>query len=250
MKLLFDRGNSSVKWAAVEADQWQAEGRLELDGDGHVRPADLQALPQPDSLWLASVARDERDAQLAEQLQQQWDLPVQRVVTRASACGVRCAYAEPARLGVDRWLAVLAAHAGGRDAVVIDAGTAITVDAVRAGGEHLGGVIAPGIGLMRRSLYASTDRIPDEGEATVEFLGRDTRAAVSSGTLQAAAGMINAVVRRLQGELDAECRILLTGGDAERLRPLLEFEPELRPRLVLEGLLRAAACDEPQARDD
>ena len=228
-----------MKWAVHDDDKWVAEGRLQLDADGHVGANDLAALPAAEEWWLASVARDERDAALVAQLESARDIAVQRIVTESRAAGVTCAYAEPSRLGVDRWLAVIAAHEPQRPAIVIDAGTAITIDAVDGNGIHLGGLIAPGIGLMRHALYTRTDRIPDEGEIDTNLLGGDTRAAVSGGTLHAAAGYIDRVVGKLL-VVDAGMRCLLTGGDAERLRPLLDVATEYHPRLVLDGMRRVA----------
>ncbi|MDX1443299.1 MAG: type III pantothenate kinase [Gammaproteobacteria bacterium] len=250
MQLFLDRGNSSVKWGAWQ-DGWQAGGRLPLDAEGHVAAAALAELPAAHSIWLASVARDERDAALVEQLESARELQVQRIVTEAEAAGVRCAYAEPWRLGVDRWLAVIAAYEPGSPAVVVDAGTAITIDAVSGDGRHLGGLIAPGIGLMRSSLYANTDRIPDEDDALDEgsgdLLGRETRSAVSSGTLHAAAGLVDRVVARLAAA-DPATRLLITGGDAERLQAHLDHAMEFHPRLVLDGMRRIAEAREEERR--
>lgn len=240
MKLFLDRGNSGVKWGAHDDSGWVSEGRLALDERGHVPDVELQRLPQPSAAWLASVARDERDAVLVEQLEAAWKLTLRRITTSASAAGVRCAYAEPSRLGVDRWLGVLAGYQPGITTIVIDAGTAITIDAVGPDGEHRGGLIAPGIGLMRRALYTQTDRIPDEGEVDVELLGRDTRSAVSGGVLQACAGFIDRVAGQLLETSGPQARCLLTGGDAARLQPLLQTGVDIRPRLILEGMLRAA----------
>lgn len=239
MQLFLDRGNSSVKWGAWE-NGWQQEGRLPLDADGHVPDAALAKLPDATAIWLASVARDERDAALVAQLEAARQLTLQRIVTEAEAAGVRCAYADPARLGVDRWLAVIAAFEPGRPAVVVDAGTAITIDAVDGEGRHLGGLIAPGIGLMRHALFNNTDRIPDEGDEVPELLGQDTRTAVSGGTLHAAAGLVDRVVARLRDETPA-IRLLLTGGDAPTLQAHLAHEMEYHPRLVLDGMRRVAA---------
>src|SRR5690606_18274094 len=123
-----------------------------------------------------------------------------RLRTAAETCGVRCAYADPARLGVDRWLAVVAAYRDpGGPAVVFDCGTAITVDAVTTAGEHLGGLIIPGIQLMRRALYGSTAGISDEGdEGDVGLLARDTRSAVCGGSLYAAIAFMQHVAAELR----------------------------------------------------
>lgn len=236
MKLFFDVGNSRVKWAAWDGARWVAEGNIPSDVEP---PMDwIKAVPKPDEIWLASVSAETRVARLSEACETAFDITPQRVRTPTAACGVRCAYGEPARLGVDRWLAVVAAFTEtGGPAIVFDCGTAITVDAVRADGEHLGGLIMPGITLMRRALYGSTANIPDEGEGiNVGLLARDTRSAVSGGTLYAAVAFMQHVAAELRDHLGALTPVLLTGGDAERLRPLLSPEFEWRPRLVLDGM--------------
>lgn len=239
MKLFFDVGNSRVKWAAWDGARWVAEGNISSDAEP---PVDwLKAVPKPDEIWLASVSAETRVARLTEASETAFDVTPQRLRTPAAASGVRCAYADPARLGVDRWLAVVAAFVEtGGPAIVFDCGTAITVDAVRVDGEHLGGLIMPGITLMRRALYGSTANIPDEGpaegEGDVGLLARDTRSAVSGGTLYAAVAFMQHVAAELRGHFGAGTRVLLTGGDAERLRPLLSPDFEWRPRLVLDGM--------------
>lgn len=235
MKLFFDVGNSRVKWAAWDGARWVAEGNIPSDAEP---PVDwIKAVPKPDEIWLASVSAETRVARLGEACETAFGVTPQRLRTPVEGRGVRCAYADPARLGVDRWLAVVAAFVEtGGPAIVFDCGTAITVDAVRADGEHLGGLIMPGIGLMRRALYGSAANIPDEGEGDVGLLARDTRSAVSGGTLYAAVAFMQHVAAELRGHLGGQTKVLLTGGDAERLRPLLSPDFEWRPRLVLDGM--------------
>lgn len=237
LKLFIDIGNSRLKWAAWDGAEWQAEGSVAADAD----PADwLGAVPRPDGVWIASVSAEARVARAIEACEARWNIIPARLRTPAAACGVRCAYAEPARLGIDRWLAVVAAFRAARDAaVVFDCGTAITMDAVTADGEHLGGLIIPGISLMRRALYGSTAGIPDEGEeGDVGLLARDTRSAVSGGSLYAAVAFMQRVAGELRTHLGPRARVFLTGGDAARLQPLLnDGEVEWRPRLVMEGML-------------
>lgn len=249
MKLFLDRGNSSIKWGAHDGTQWVAGGRLVLGVDDN---ADFSALPTPDAVFYASVASAARDVAMLDRLSHAWQCPVKLVETSSEAAGVRCAYADPSRLGVDRWLAVLAAFQPGVTSIAVDAGTAITIDAVGPDGLHLGGLIAPGISLMQRALYSNTDRIPDEGDAGIDvpFLGRDTREAVIGGSVQAAAGFIDRVVSELRTTHGETTRCLLTGGDGERLRSELRNEFEWRPRLVLDGMLRIANESAVAAQED
>lgn len=239
MKLFFDIGNSRLKWAAWDGARWEAEGSVAADAEPL---ADwIVSMPRPTDIWIASVGADDRVARVADVCQRSFRIAPVRLRTPVSACGVRCAYAEPSRLGIDRWLGVVAAFLEtGGPVVVFDCGTAITVDAVKADGEHLGGLITPGISLMRRALYGSTAGIPDEGPAEgawdVGLLARDTRSAVTGGSLYAAVAFMTHVAAELRAHLGERARILVTGGDAERLRALLSADFEWRPRLVMDGM--------------
>jgi type III pantothenate kinase len=159
-------------------------------------------------------------------------------VSSASAAGVINGYRDPARLGVDRWLALVGAfNRHGAPACVIDCGTAITIDAVARDGRHLGGVIAPGVQLMRHALVGATAGISDEpDETTTNVFAHDTRAAVAGGALNAAVGLIERVSEQMAAELGATVQRLITGGDAERLLSYLGQRYKLVPNLVLEGL--------------
>lgn len=235
MKLYLDIGNSRIKWGGWEGGHWHAEGSVDSDAAEGVDW--LAGLPQPERIFLAAVGHEARVAAIAKGCERIFGIVPERLRTATEACGVRCAYADPARLGVDRWLALVAAFQRSRDAaIVFDCGTAITVDAVAADGEHLGGLIVPGISLMRRALYGSTAGIPDEGEGDVGLLARDTRSAVSGGTLYAAVAFMTHVAAELRANLGPS-RCFITGGDAERLLSLAGGEFEWQPRLVLEGML-------------
>jgi type III pantothenate kinase len=168
-------------------------------------------------------------------------LPVEFARSRSAAAGVSNAYREPERLGVDRWLAMLAAFDETGGAVcVLDCGSAMTADLVDAAGRHRGGFIAPGLAMMRNSLLASTDRVRFEPVAADASgagpaPGRSTAAAVAGGVELAAAGFLRGAHACFQG-LCPGAAVLLTGGDAEALRPRLGFPVGIRPGLVLDGL--------------
>lgn len=237
MKLFLDIGNSRVKWGAWDGERWQAEGSVDSEAAGSVDW--LSGLPRPEAIAIAAVGAEARVASMVEACERVFDVTPRRMYAQAVTCGVRCAYTEPARLGVDRWLALVAGfrRARGAPAIVFDCGTAITVDAATAGGEHLGGLIVPGLALMRRALYGSTAGIPDEGDGDVGLLARDTRSAVTGGTLYAAVAFMQHVAAELRTNLGDDARCFLTGGDAERLQPLLSGDFDWQPRLVLEGMV-------------
>lgn len=166
-----------------------------------------------------------------------WKVVPEFAQSTASVAGVVNGYLEPSKLGVDRWLAILAAHKRCQRAVcVIDAGTAITVDTVNSAGEHLGGFIAPGLKLMADALLGGTQDVRFDGgipfSAGCTKLGRSTADAVYGGVLNAAVGLI----QRAMSMGDTDQALILTGGDAACITGLLAEPYEIVPELVLDGL--------------
>jgi type III pantothenate kinase len=160
------------------------------------------------------------------------------VQTTAQACGVTNGYTQAAQLGADRWAAVIGAyHRYGGPTCVISCGTAITVDTVTHEGQHLGGLISPGLSVMQRALATAAPVIPNEPGDTVTLYARDTRTAVTSGILYAAAGLLERATTEIQGQQGAQTKFLLTGGDAERMQSIVQGRFTLAPHLVLEGLV-------------
>jgi type III pantothenate kinase len=173
---------------------------------------------------------------LSQWVRRNWVIEVEFVVSTAAACGVRNAYAEPERMGADRWVAMIAARAllGPRTCYVVDCGTALTIDALAADGQHLGGVIVPGMRLMREALYRETRRIPPEtGEP--RLFGQSTRDCVWGGAAYAVASAIDGITERMIVSHGPGLR-LLTGGGAEAVLPLLRDEYRLEPDLIFTGL--------------
>jgi type III pantothenate kinase len=241
MILLLDIGNSFIKWCWLDDGQLFDVGEVLHADDELARVLDdeWRDLPQPTAVWVSNVAGDELAEALGQWLQQRWGL-LPHYATSSEAWGeVRNAYDEPGRLGVDRWLALLAAYEISKQAVcIIDCGTAITVDVMASSGQHLGGLIVPGLGMMRDSLYAGTDGVQ---KAVAEspasgLLACDTAGAVEGGSLYAAVAFIDRVCADMEKELDEPMTCILTGGDALDILPLLNAELEHEPTLVLQGL--------------
>lgn len=238
MNWLLDLGNSRLKVAA-----WPRPGELgEVSAWSHGAtdfPASLQPwldqLRPGDTCWLASVASSETTAVVAEQLARH-GCPAQRVRTLPEAAGVRIAYAEPSRLGVDRFLALLAAHARGPGPwLLVSAGSALTVDLLDVGGQHIGGVIAPSPEHMRAALAARFPALAYAGGEARAF-ATDTADALAGGSLGAVAGLVERCQREATRRLGRAPTVLLGGGGADRLAAALEIEVEPAPALVLEGL--------------
>jgi type III pantothenate kinase len=160
------------------------------------------------------------------------------------ACGVRNAYSAPARLGVDRFLGLVAAHRDSAGpAVIAGCGTALAVDAVGTDGRHLGGLIAPAPPLMRQALLERTARLGELTAAPITDFADTTSAAVESGTWLAAVALVERFARRTQAALGMAPALILSGGGAKRLAPLLELEHRVDPDLVLRGLAHFSDAD-------
>jgi len=235
--LLADVGNSRIKWAVWECGEFQQRGQACHGAESWTELVERQwrQLPPPQRVLMVSVAGLEARTALAGWIRQTWGIEAQLVTSSAAACGIRNAYAEPERLGADRWVALIAARSLTRQSCyVVDCGTAVTIDALAADGQHLGGVIVPGMRLMREALYRETRQIPPEtGEP--RLFGQSTREGVWGGALYAVAATIDGITERMIASHGPGVR-WLTGGDAEGVLPYLQAEYQLEPELIFTGL--------------
>jgi len=234
MILCVDSGNSRIKWGLYGDGRWQET--VAVDHENRAKMAELpQRLPMPDCVMLANVAGEAARAAIRQALAP-W-LPVMReVAATAAAGGVTNLYENPARLGVDRWCALIGARAlTAKPCVVVMAGTATTVDTLDGAGRFLGGLILPGLDLMHRSLARDTAALPlAAGHYSPH--PRCTDDAIISGCLEAQVGAIERACSRL----GAEAHCLLSGGAAGVIGEHLGVPHVLVANLVLEGLLRLA----------
>ena len=234
-RILLDAGNSSLKWAVVEGGKWLARGRSDY--------AELSALKAEldagSACFVASVTSQVNEEKLATLLEVA-GCPTVWLKSEAAFDDVTNGYRDPAQLGVDRWMCLLAARARRRAAtLVVSAGTAMTVDALSGDGSFLGGLIVPGVALMQRALQQGTAGGAAPGGAWQAF-PRCTADAAYSGIIAALCGAIEAQYARLAAREGVSPACLITGGAAETLLPHLTVEVEHVPRLVLEGIERAA----------
>jgi type III pantothenate kinase len=243
MNLLLDIGNSRVKMALVDDDQWLEETAAELDDQRSDWPVLDAVAAAPDRVLAVNVAGVAVASSLAQRLHSLWRLPLELAESAAEFAGLRNGYRDPQQLGADRWLAMLAARRATPGAIcVVDAGTALTVDLVEADGRHLGGFILPGPGLMREALERSTGNIRERSLDSLPAInpqspGRDTGSAISAAALQASLGLIE----RARSMTSTPARVVVSGGAAPGLLGGLGQDALHRPRLVLEGLLLALA---------
>lgn len=230
--LLLDVGNSRCKWALLENGVWARVGAAD-NVDWPALRATLTALPPPKVLRVSNVA-GEGMAQHLRELGALWSCPVQFATAQAQQCGVRNSYEQTAQLGSDRWLALVAAwHKVGNACLVVSCGTATTVDALSAQGEFLGGLILPGMDMMRRSLTSNTAQLGMDAGALREF-PRNTADAIYSGVMRATIGAIQQQYKLLARQQQVSC--LISGGAAAAIYPHLGIPCEQVDNLVLHGL--------------
>jgi type III pantothenate kinase len=247
--LAIDCGNTRIKWARYEAGQPHDAGVARLRGDADPYAALGAAMVDGiDRVLVANVAGPEIAQHIDATARSRLGLAPRFVRVEARGHGIECAYREPGTLGVDRWLAMIAARrlVDGPFAVV-SAGTAVTFDAVDASGRHLGGLILPGDRLMIEAVAHNTSQIPVVAEASravagLDLLGRSTDAAVSHGARLAIAAAVDRALATVVEALASDVALFLTGGDAARLSEWLASRAEVRADLVLAGL--AAIADD------
>jgi len=239
-RLLVDIGNSRIKWAWAEGDE------LSTARAGHGEFPDLEracrpaAGARPGEVLMASVAGADRARQVAELCTVRWDITPRILSSRAEQGGVRNAYREPEKLGVDRWLAIVGAVARyGKPVIVWDLGTATTLDAVDADGQHLGGWILPGPATMLDALGRNTRLQVPKGAADAGGIapGRSTAECISRGVLAAQAGALEQFVKSLGDRLGESPQQVVTGGAAAATVDALGLDWILDPLLVFRGML-------------
>jgi type III pantothenate kinase len=242
MILAIDAGNSRVKWGWYENDGrgaggWSSIATVPLiefaASSDHVNPFSITH-DNPARIVISNVAGEG-----AHQLLVNWTSVFEAeplwLKGEAKSCGVTNGYEKPDQLGPDRWAALIAAKAlePGRACLVVNAGTATTVDALSAAGEFGGGLILPGIDLMRFVLHEHTGRLPLKEGRFVQT-PRNTIDAIESGCRHAQAGAVERMHRAMGGELAC----LVSGGGGKALIERLELPCRYVENLVLEGLAR------------
>ena len=237
--LLVDMGNTRIKWGLLHDQSVSNRGAAEYR-DKPIAPT-LEAvwakIPPPGRILVANVAGPSLARNLEDYCRARFNLIPEFVLAERRACGITNGYIQPEQLGADRWAAVIGAyHLYSGPTCVVGCGTAITLDTVTQEGAHLGGLIAPGIGVMQRALAAAAPAIPEEPGNTVTLYAQDTRTAVTSGILYAVAGLIERAAAEIHARQGAQTKFLLTGGDAEQVQTVMQERFTLAPHLVLEGL--------------
>ncbi|MGI9337483.1 MAG: type III pantothenate kinase [Gammaproteobacteria bacterium] len=227
MWLAVDSGNTRIKWALVRGRRMTKTG-----ASSRGLSALAAAARKCDEVVIADVVGKKRRGDIMKALPDAVCFIPPPPLRQGGLCNH---YRKPNALGIDRWLAMLAATGKNKDAVIADAGTALTIDALTGDGDFIGGIIVPGAKLMRRALSQKTGLaggalLPPPSLAA----GRDTKAAMAAGIAAAMAGAVLAFRRRVL----PRAAIIITGGDAGELLPWLPRAVLHKPHLVMEGIIR------------
>jgi len=243
MKLLIDAGNTRIKWACVDRDEWLCSGVLPV-GQADELPQQFAGrfdkrfdklrtgVDEIQQIWVSNVAGEEV-ARHIRNIKFDHSAPFNFIVAREKQCGVRNGYANPGQLGSDRWAALIAAwHLVGGKCMVVNCGTAITIDTLSVQGEFIGGLILPGVELMQRSLVAAANQLMLEHGSYAKF-PLNTADALFSGAIQACCGAIERQYLLLE---DDKVPVMLSGGAAGMLRESINLPLNVADNLVLQGL--------------
>lgn len=244
--LLVDIGNSRIKWAVATPDAWRGGYAATLvPGDSAEIGRFWRRLARPERVVVSNVGGAAIEQELNAWCAAHWELLPQYLRPTEPVPGLVNLYHEPSQLGADRWAAVIGAQAlVGVPAVVVDCGTAVTIDVVDEKNRFLGGLIMVGLDLARRSLLHETERILEAGDAPTTVLGRSTAECLASGVYYGLSGGIDRAIQEVHSKLESPPNVLLTGGDARRVQPFLHHTVSLEPELVLRGLAALVERDE------
>lgn len=238
MTLLVDIGNTRIKWAFLSAQGLSSYGQC-LHDESHVLEELLRNGPlRPGHIYVSCVAGNDTWLNVSQRLQKFCDRPVRRLQTGVACCGVSNGYIEPMQLGVDRWVALIAAYNRFEEPLcVVDCGSAVTVDALSGDGTHLGGYIVPGMTMQRKLLQEGTAAVSaTAGRIPEQVWGRDTAGCLLRGSAEAIAGLVERSVRQLERECGEGIKTVVTGGDAAGILPILSGDAHHEEHLVLQGM--------------
>ncbi len=247
--LALDVGNTRLKWAQYDAPvvgaKLLAQGAVFLENIDKLAEGEWANLPAPALILGCIVAGDAVKRRVEEQMEL-WDVAPRWVVPSAQEAGVTNGYDHPARLGADRWVAMIGARhrllARGvkKPCVVVMVGTAVTVEAIDAAGKFLGGIILPGHGIMLRALESGTAGLHVPTGEVRDFPSNTSDALTSGGTF-AIAGAVQRMVENTARHCGEAPECIMTGGAGWKMGPSMSVNFELVDSLIFDGLLEIAA---------
>ena len=244
--LLMDIGNTRIKWGVLENKALSGIGSLLTPHSSifDLKPLFMSVPSDVKSIVASCVLSKKTQIKLAESFFDNFELAIEFIEPKSRFSGLTNGYTNPSKLGADRWAAMVGAHNEfGGNILVVDMGTAITIDYINAEGVHKGGQILPGLKSFFNILDQSTCNINtkininDTAIKEIERWGKNTDDAIISGAMSAISGAINAAVFSFKIE-DSMPSVILTGGDAIYFKDVFDYSLSYRPNLVLEGLAK------------
>ena len=242
--LLIDLGNTCLKWRSESSQGSFVHKNNELK---HLLAGNLGSLPAPKKIFFSNVAGAHLETILNTWSSEYWPQTKIIVAQVKNPMSLLSTNYDSENLGVDRWLSMLVLSSDKKKlpCIVIDCGSAITIDLVNSKSVHLGGVIMPGLNMSLSSLISGVDAIQQAKTSATTVLATTTEHAVVAGCLNALAAGIDVVVGKMKHEIDeSDVNCYLTGGDADRIYPLLQSTVLPKPDLVLDGLQKYAELHE------
>jgi type III pantothenate kinase len=245
MVILLDAGNSRFKWTRLRGELLSDILSPGYDSQHRAQAvaAALEVSGTPRRIVVASVLGDDFKEEFTRIIQMRFGFKPEFVVSKRLGYGIRVGYAKPHEFGADRFAALVAARRNfEQPCIVVDCGTAVTIDALTASGEHPGGLILPGLDLMRRSLVEHTTRINVVFQDGNDHLfGKSTLQGVRGGIWRALVGAIDQIVQEMTFYItehygESPINYLMTGGAGVHVLPRLAANYHLEPGLVLHGL--------------
>ncbi len=248
MILVIDVGNTRLKWAWLTSTGLSDQQAVVHRGSkaNIWTTALFESGQRPRRVLVSNVAGPKMEKTLTTLSYRKFGVKPEFVTASRNFHDLTNGYLEPALLGADRWLAVIGAWTQARSALcVVDAGTAVKVDSVDANGNHLGGLIVPGIHMMREALLDQTSDIARAVEHSTPsmagVLANNTIGAVSRGAVFALAGMADRAAETIEQSTGVKPKLFITGGDAGMITGTMRTRGEIVPDLVLQGLAVIAA---------
>lgn len=245
--LAIDVGNSRVKWGLHGPRGWTRFGVTPNTEISTLSMRDWHNVQRPMRVVGVNVAGEPARVRVEAQLAR-WRINPEWLSATDAACGVTNRYARPSQLGADRWAALIAAWKRSATTdlfppacVVVNAGTAVTIDALDAAGVFRGGLILPGLRLMLQTLAENTSGLK-AAPGTFRDFPDNTADALYTGAMQAICGAIEQVRRRIDTNT-AQVRVFLSGGAAPEIVSHLNPPVEHVENLVLEGVLALALAE-------
>ena len=256
MRLFFDIGNTRLKWQLDEGLQGVVveTGSILYKKEGWSGLMQLTQLDNVGFIWASSVASTDVKSMIDGWARDKFGLKVNWLSVVEERCGVKNLHYPLAQLGVDRWAAVLGAsqylltnNVVGSAAIIIDAGTAVTIDVLTENLEFQGGAILPGLNMMHDALVGETQGIDSSLAGDLTVPGQNTQQCVNGGVHYALFGAIERLVAEMKSSLNlpnSGVVIMLTGGDAILVERYSSLKFVVLPSLVVDGLKCVADSSE------